>query len=178
MSSVDWNAVKQTAKAGGTVPEGTYNLILENAVGYESGKGAPGIKFRFKVEDGEYKGAVFTHQPTIQLEYPGLTASFLRDLAAVGVPDGFLVGEKQMDEVAAFIMQQPRRVRADLIVDEYNNTKSNKLKKYTNLMPAVGSSNGAFTIAPPPMAQAPATTASAPASSFIAPPAEPKMPPF
>ena len=148
MSSVSWKAVRQAAKAGGGIPEVEHNLILDDVKGYTSAKGAEGLKFRFRVEDGDYKGALVSHNPTIQLDYPGLVAQFIQDLAIMGVPENMLTDDKGMDEIAAIIMQQPRRCRAKTEVNEFNGNKSNRVKG--GLMSATGSSSGSFTIAPPP----------------------------
>lgn len=165
MSSVSWSAVRKTAKAGGSIPEDTYNLVLESATAYVSGKGNSGIKYRFKVEDGEWKGATVSHMPVISLENAGMAVRFMEDLATLGVPDNFLTDERDMDEVAALINSQPRRCRAETEVSEYNNVKSNKVKGFTTLLPAIGAGGASFSIAPPPVAPA--------APPSFAPPAPP-----
>ena len=148
MSSVDWNAVRQVAKSGGGIPEAEYNVILDKVDGFTTQKGAPGLKIKFRVEDGEYKGAMVAHNPTIQLDYPGLVAQFLNDLAILGIPEHMLTPDKDMDEIAAVIMQQPRRARVRTEVNEYQGNKSNRVKG--GLMSPVGSSSGSFSITPPP----------------------------
>lgn len=175
MSSVDWNAAKKIAKAGADIPEAEYNLILSDAKAYvASTDQSNGIRFTFKVEDGEYKGAVVKHSPTLKLDSAGAVVSFLTDLSVLGVPDSMLTGTREMEEIVAVILQQPRRCRAATQVNEYNGSKSNQLKRFTNLMPAVGASPGGFSIAPAAAVQ----TSSAP---FITPPSAPTAqvpPPF
>ena len=166
MGSVDWAAVKQAAKAGGGIPEGEYNLVLDDVKGHVSGSGAEGLKFRFKVEDGAYKGATVGHTPTIQLEYPGLVKQFMDDLEVVGIGNGVL-GHQEMDEIAAMISAQPRRVRANVEAREWQGRTTNRVKG--GLLSAAGTANGAFSIAPPPVA--------APAP-FIAAPVDTPPPPF
>lgn len=148
MSSVNWSAVKQAAKAGGGIPETEHNLILDDVKAFISAKDAEGLKFRFRVEDGDYKGALVSHNPTIQLEYPGLVAQFIKDLEVMGVPENMLTGDRGMDEISAMIMQQPRRVRAKTEVNEWNGNKFNRVKG--GLMSTTGASSGGFTITPPP----------------------------
>ena len=155
MSTVSWNTVRQTAKAGGTIPEDTYNLVLTDAKPYVSGKGNAGIRFTFKVEDGEWRGALVKHQPTINLEQPGMTANFLEDLEVMGVTEGFLVDDREMDEVAAFILSQPRRCRAATEVNDFGNQKTNKVKSFTSLQPAMGAGGGSFSITPPTVSAPP-----------------------
>lgn len=170
MSSVDWNAVRKVAEEGGAAPEGIYNLIVEEATAHSSGKGFPGLKLKLKIEDGPYKDTVIFHYVLLMLEYPKSVPGFLADLGTLGVPDTMLVGGKEFDEIAAYVNQQPRRVRAEIVQDEYQGSKNNKVKKYGRLMTATGTANGSFSIAPPP------TTPAAPAP-FIAPPAVPATPP-
>lgn len=171
MSSVSWNAVRQTVKTGGHIPEATYNLVLDTAKAYVSGAGNAGIRYQFKVEDGEWKGSIVKHQPVLNLENPGQTIRFMHDLEIMGVPDNFLTEDRDMDEVAAFINSQPRRCRADVKPDEFNNTKSNKVG-FNGLQPAIGAGGGSFTIVPPPVA------ASAPSFSPPAPPVDQGNLPF
>ncbi len=166
MSSVDWNAAKKIAKAGADIPEAEYNLILTDAKAYvASTDQSPGIRFTFKVEDGEYKGAIVKHAPTLKLDRPEFVVRLLTDLSVLGVPDQMLTGNREMEEIVAIIMQQPRRCRAATAVNDFNGSKSNQIKPFSTLMPAVGASpgGGGFSIAPASAVQ----TASAP---FIAPP--------
>lgn len=168
MSSVDWNAVRKVAENGGAAPEGTYNLVLDEATAHQSGKGYLGLKLKLKIEDGPYKDINVFHYVLLMLDKPHTVPGFMEDLKVLGIPNP----DREFDEIAAQVNSQPRRLRAELVQDTYNGNINNKLKSFSRLQSASGTANGSFSIAPPPSA--------APSAPFIAPPAAttPPPPPF
>lgn len=163
MSTVDWNSVRQRAKAAADIPPANYELVLDNAEGGETSKGAPSLKLRFKVTSGPYAEATVFGNMSLQMEYPGLVHQFLADLEGLGINTASNPGD--MNQIAAALMQAQPIVTADVENNTYNGRVSNRIKGGTIRRKGQ----------PPASSGAPA---SASASSAPALPPMPDLPPL
>lgn len=108
------------------LPEGIYPATISEAEEKTSSKGLPMIKMTLDVESGKGKPRKVFHYVTFLPENPGVTNRNLRDIR-----DSFRIDAKHITDgnVVPFKWMGAKGM-VELIIDEYNGKKNNKVKSF------------------------------------------------
>jgi hypothetical protein len=152
-------------------PIGAYDVKVVDAE--KPQKGGMGFIVQFEVTTGPLAGRKFknwmTLSDTVIEQYPGLVAIWLKEMAALGLDDGFFEAEPSDDAVIAALKGRTARAQ----VGRRKKKNSDEEVEDIRILPPVVSAGPVAPPAPDPMAMA-----AAPAPGPVADPNAPGLPPF
>lgn len=179
MSNLTWSEIiaeAKTSSGGGgnyePLPDGEYELKVVDAELKTTQTGKPMFKLKTEVQSGPYAKRLVWDNLTLSFENPTALRIVLDKFGALGLGEAYFNQEPTNEAVAAATVG--RSFRGQLGTREYNNKKSNEIKRY---LPAVGAVvAGASAPSAPAVAPAPAPAPAPAAAVAPAPPAPPAVP--
>jgi hypothetical protein len=164
MAETSW---KSLHKAGTTVLEGEFPVIVHKAEAGQSQNGKTMIKCQLKVESGPYAGRTISHNFTFSPENPNAVAFFFSDLALLGADDKFFETDPNTSDIAQRITGA--RATALLEKNNYQGRDREQVKRFS----APGAGGPFVATSGFPAATALPQASSLPAAGSAAPPKDP-----
>lgn len=179
MASASFNDLLNNAEDDGFTlfPEGTYDVVVEEASGEPAKSGRDQVVATFKVLNGPKAGSTFRHFMVVVPEYPGLVGRWFAEMAHLGLSREYFKAEPTYKQVAGAIVGSRVRVVVGRRLNKKTNEDTEDIKVIGALAGGVPKVPGMPGGLPAPVAAAPAAPAPVPAA-HAADPSAPNLPPF
>lgn len=183
MTSIPWDELMDAAGDSdlAPIPQGDYDMKIVAAEATKSSTDKPMWKVTMEVENGPHAGKKAWTQQTLTQDNSNALQIFFRQMAAAGLTQEFFKTKPNPTQIAEAL--KGRRVRAKLIIEEYQGVPRNKVKAWNPPSMSAGGPpppvGGAPSSVPPPSAPPAATTPPPAAAAPASPPpaAAPPTPP-
>lgn len=160
MSSTSYRDLLGNAEGFKTIPESTYEAVVDRCEARTSAKGKTMFATMFKIDGGPNDGHPIWTNLTISPESPTALGIFFRQMAALGLDGAFFEAEPTDEQVAHAITG--KRATITVKITEYPAGSGSMKNEVSGIKPSSTSAANPLAVAPAPAAPSPGEAPAAP----------------